>query len=353
MKQMNFTEAWTYLSLFESSDLIQDFYFKKHGNKLKDKEAKEITSSFAQGREYFKSASNASDIVKPLLLYYGVSSLSRGLIYFLHDYKSDNNINLSSHGLKTNSWGSFLSRDIKKLPELKIKLTKDGTFRKLYELTNRKINSVVYTGPFPKQIRIERPHVKTLKPLEIFEISLKELVSRVPELIPLYPITFKESPNCFKSLVFFSSENTQTSFCVFETGLNDEEAKIRQILQFDNDVTSSYRLDSHFLGNIKHFNFLVKHSNLQDLIDKSPVILNSVDGNTYLMGKYNNDIEFSQIDILYMIAFSMGMLVRYHPSQWSSLIGRQDGDKIYPILKAAIEHLEFTFPQLIVNELTR
>jgi len=73
------TNSWERLSLYESRDLLSRFYQKRHGRELSAEKAYEIIAHLAQGRGFFTSAGQSSELVRPLLLYYGVYALSRGL----------------------------------------------------------------------------------------------------------------------------------------------------------------------------------------------------------------------------------------------------------------------------------
>lgn len=65
---------WEGLSFYESTDLVARFYEEYHHSKLQEHKASEIVSQLSQGREYFSSASSSAEIVRPLLVYYGVLS---------------------------------------------------------------------------------------------------------------------------------------------------------------------------------------------------------------------------------------------------------------------------------------
>jgi hypothetical protein len=54
---------------------------------------------------------------------------------------------------------------------------------------------------------------------------------------------------------------------------------------------------------------------------------------------------------LYVVAYTMGMLVRYFPSTWMALIGRRAGDRMFPLLREASSLIVGRFPSLIVREL--
>lgn len=80
---------WEELSVYESHDFVGKWYKIRHGRTLNAVRTREIASSFTQGREYFASAKGAATSVRPLLFYYGVLSLSRGLILLLDRTKAD------------------------------------------------------------------------------------------------------------------------------------------------------------------------------------------------------------------------------------------------------------------------
>ena len=76
-------EVWQKLMHYQSTDLVKREFFKKHNRQLNTGKAKEISTIFAQARYYLDAASSSNISIKPLLIYYGVLSLSRGLTLFL------------------------------------------------------------------------------------------------------------------------------------------------------------------------------------------------------------------------------------------------------------------------------
>jgi len=75
-------DVWQRLALYESDDLVRRFYQERHNTKLSPAKARAIVAHFAQGRQYFFSARQADELIRPLLVYYGVLSLTRGLVLF-------------------------------------------------------------------------------------------------------------------------------------------------------------------------------------------------------------------------------------------------------------------------------
>jgi hypothetical protein len=60
-------------------------------------------------------------------------------------------------------------------------------------------------------------------------------------------------------------------------------------------------------------------------------------------------VHLIQLVVLYMAAFSLGTLVRYHPSLWLELSAQPRGDRTLPLLRAATEVIETTLPELLIR----
>ncbi len=89
---------WNKLSEFETRDFVERFIKAKHNREASARQILEISSNFIQGREYFLNAQRAGISVKPLLQYYGVSALTRGLILAIDPQASEAAMK-PSHGL--------------------------------------------------------------------------------------------------------------------------------------------------------------------------------------------------------------------------------------------------------------
>ena len=124
-------QEWHEISRFESYDLAKSWYQQTHQRQMNATKTRQVNAFFIQGREYFKSASSSDMSVKPLLLYYGVLSLSRGAILLRNDSKKGEAL-AQSHGLKGVNWRGTLSEGIKNILDLKIQAER-GTFLELVE----------------------------------------------------------------------------------------------------------------------------------------------------------------------------------------------------------------------------
>ena len=124
-------QEWHNISQFESYDLAKSWYQQTHQMQMNAAKTRQVNAFFIQGREYFKSASSSDMSVKPLLLYYGVLSLSRGAILLRSVSKKGESLN-QSHGLKEVNWRGTMSGGIKNILDLGIQAGR-GTFLELVE----------------------------------------------------------------------------------------------------------------------------------------------------------------------------------------------------------------------------
>ena len=95
---MNDRTAWEIIANYESHDVVRSLYQAKHGWKPNAAHCREIAAAFIQGRNYYAAATIADRSVKPLLLYYGIVALSRGLTLFLTRKRREAAL-AQSHGL--------------------------------------------------------------------------------------------------------------------------------------------------------------------------------------------------------------------------------------------------------------
>lgn len=97
---------------------------------------------------------------------------------------------------------------------------------------------------------------------------------------------------------------------------------------------------------------LLKGTNNRDLFpgvtDNTNRIMFNI-GDIWLTAQYHGLKTMSKIMTLFLISYVLGMLVRYHPMQWTALIRGQIGDAALPTLMSAVEMIEQGFPQLVLD----
>ncbi len=339
------SSIWEELSLYESRDLITKLYKEKHNRSLSSEKSHEIVSFVAQGREYFQSARLSAELVRPLLLYYGVLSFSRAIILFLNTNSRANSI-ATSHGLSAKNWRNVLSKGIAELPNIVIEFT-GGTFSELSKVTSNLERSKIYTGPFPSQIKVESINNSVI---EGNQINLKQVLSQIQELSELYIYTFNEFSNCYLSSIFTLGKQTDYSIFTTKIGLPEIE-DIKRKFNLPSDTQFMRRDSCNFFGNIENLWFRITHPQLDDNYSLDIQVKQGAKGLSYIVSPLSNGLKLSSLSYLFLASFSLGMLVRYYPSHWLSLINRAKGDRVYPLLKATSNLIETKFPQLVLEEL--
>jgi hypothetical protein len=339
--------SWESISLYESVDLVSKYYENRHGKTPSTGKSKEIVSCLTQGREYFTIAANTSDLVKPVILYYGVLSLSRGIILFLNSDARETTLS-NSHGVGAAKWKDMLSKGIQEIPNLPVNI-QNGTFLELQNATSNGEFFSIYQDSMFKRVSFGRT-TKTLIPVGQ-ELTVKEILQRIPDLLYLYEQTFKEFSKCYLSDILYQN-NSDLYVNIFETdlGLSDFE-KIRNDLGLPKQLQSNWRNEEKNGKTTKVHTFTLKYENQDQLDSNAPMIQNDLNGRMYFTSLLSGSYRLSSTLSLFLTAYSMSMLARYHPSIWISFTNRNSGDFSYPIMKASIALIQSRFPQLVVQHL--
>ena len=166
-------ETWYALREFEAFDVLSRNYTIKHSRNLKPAKAREITASFTQAREYFTSAQLADITVRPLLQYYGIATLSRGLVLFMCPELRETDLK-EGHGLGRNSWKDVLNAKPQKLNELRIKV-RSGLFMYFVGVLGNRAYLRENSNEVTASLSCPSPQVGS-------EFTLGEIALRVPDL---------------------------------------------------------------------------------------------------------------------------------------------------------------------------
>ncbi len=228
MSNIDRKDSWGQLSLYESRDLLSRFYQERRGRKLGAENAYEIMAHLAQGREYFANARQSSELARPLLLYYGVYALSRGLILFLTNLRETGLP--SSHGIVAKDWHHALSQgrnhlpNIKQLPNLSLTIT-DGTFSVLTKATSNieRFYTLSFEKPIPSLPGTLVSRVGTTEIKNPATITIKMVLERLVDLGTLFATTFEHSPKYFKAELRSSREEKKEELWIILDILNTEE----------------------------------------------------------------------------------------------------------------------------------
>lgn len=335
-KRMNIMniEIWQKLLSLESQEVVKSMFLKIHGNELNTKRAKEINSSAKQAREYFRNASTSSFSVRPLLVFYGVSSLSRSLTLLMKKRGGEESLT-AGHGITTEDWSNELSGDLsialKKIGDLQVKTT-SGLFTEFISETNNVMNFHVNSSGIDWKFNYSIPTQDHI-------ITFSDLLSRLPDLSQSFNQLSVEALYTTLSEMSYSEEAgfqckvRTSSLKPYKEWFNENGYEVLEV----GDWTTIKSVFENFESNPPQF----VHSYVQKTFGSIPSL--------YLSKPFESDVCYSQLGMTFLASYYLGMLVRYYPTQWTQLINGGAGDNYWPTINRLQGYVEQAFPELVIE----
>jgi hypothetical protein len=172
-------EVWSRLFLYESRDQVTRRWELRHDLEASAGKARDINSALAQGREYFEASEHAGELVRPLLLYYGVLAMSRGVVLFADREGREATLS-QAHGLQLQGWDGLESgaAAAAHLHELSVRVT-GGTFAELAKATRNTEREWIEGQDLLSFVEVTRPREVDLRDRTL---AVQQLMQRVPAL---------------------------------------------------------------------------------------------------------------------------------------------------------------------------
>lgn len=320
-------DIWHFLREFESKELVKRYIKNRYDFDLNTSKAFEITSAFAQGREYFFNSNNADISVRPLLQYYGVVALSRGLILILNKTARENNIT-PSHGLKIKNWNQVNKSG--KIEEIQVK-TSSGTFSELINVTNNKS----YFRAGSSGINW---HVNFDKPTDEFQVNLGEIAMSFPDLVLSTKSWLnKEIPS--RNMNSFKNHDNMIEMKIQGKNESDIISKL-----FPDKVFKEIKVEE--IGNECMIRF--KSDSIPNFSQKW-VSAFEVIGDPCINPPLNNNVFLNDIAKMYCVSFIFGSISRYYPSAWNNIHKGINNDSVLPFALNFMDFLNEKYPQIIMD----
>lgn len=327
-------EIWQQLLSLESRDVIQQRFVQIHSKELNVRRTREINAAAKQAREYFRNASNSDYSVRPLLTFYGVASLSRALLLLLKGDGGEEGL-ATGHGLETVGWKNEMSVDtaagLTKLGELKIR-RRAGLFSDFVTYTANR--TCVHVNSAGIDWRIQYTVSDSGE-----EFSVADLFSRIPDLR-------KDYLNV-SDMTRYASINEMTY-----SQDNGFRAKVRE------KPFSQFRAVYETCGYTVTCDgdWCTITCDAETVAKEPPMLIHTyVDKafgtipDLYLAEPFSGGARYSQLCITYMVSYILGMLVRYYPTHWISLIQGSKGDLFWPTVNRAQRFVETSYPELVAE----
>ena len=333
-------QDWHKISRFESHDLVKAWFKRTHGREPNTAKISQVNAFFTQGREYFNNASLADMSVKPLLLYYGVLSFSRGVILLKNPSKKEESLK-QSHGLEVVNWQETLNSGIQNVLELQVKAT-NGTFSELVEACPNKHLEHCFYRPGKTKIVVDHDLGDIKFSSDDNLLRLDDLLSRLMQTTFDYKGITDRKPKWFPVIV--TAFSTETHFALLSPHVIPD-------LEYLVDGKSVLLKPTHQswpnlpIDTIPQSSLVFRHEAGNAHQKKFPVF-HHIDGHQTMIGilDFPNGDKLSEFFKLYLTSYIFGMLVRYYPSRWMELLRNSPGDFAQPLLLKAIEAIETDFP---------
>jgi hypothetical protein len=169
----------------ESTENLKPLVKKRFGREPSTSIAREIVACLQQGRLFYEAASSSPLEIRPLQQFYGMVGFSKALTIARHCVRLSTLP--SKHGLKDTSDKGC------KIADLRVQIGSEGTFQGFNDVV-AELARVNYIDNSTTSRFIPVPSAESTK-LDDIELSLREILSRVPGLQSIYRMTFREDAN--------------------------------------------------------------------------------------------------------------------------------------------------------------
>jgi len=298
-------ETWSMLSYFESSYNSEQYLKKKFGasvDKLNET-ATSLALHMKAAREYFRAADSVSILTKPLLLFYGMTALSKALFMSTHAKESPSR----GHGLHdVEGWNGIFS-------DFSVRIQKDGTFPQFH-------------GCFSKES------------LRSCEFSLKELFSLIPEVKVNFETVYDLKSRALKV------EHVKYGISIVDSELQKYE-NLESLVAEIPHVSERY-MKTYQRANGKLFLYCAN-------ADAQDPIIRAISGEEYIVlpiKKGSTVIVVPEMSVHFLTMYCLGMISRYPLKEWGKTISGGESGEIY-IVQKFLEVTKRKFPNLVLNEL--
>ena len=333
-------QDWHSIARFESHDLVKHWYKATHGKEPSTAKIAQINAFFIQGREYFRNAAVAEMSVKPLLLYYGVLSLSRGAILLRDTSKKEESLK-QRHGLEVVNWQNTLKDGIKNILELQIRAT-DGTFRELVTACPNKHQEHCFYDPTKTKVVVDHDLGTIGFSTDDSFMTLNDLLARLMQTTFDYQGITGMKAKWFPVVITVYS--TETHFALLSPHVLPElQALVDGHSVFIQSTLQSWPNLS--IDTIPQVSLVFRHEEGKTHQKNFPVF-HYTEGHQSMtcILDFPNEDKLSEFFKLYLTSYVLGMLARYYPSKWMELLRNSPGDFAQPLLLRAIEAIESDFP---------
>jgi hypothetical protein len=348
---------WHKCRFLESSENLKPLVQRRFGRQPSTSIAREIAACLQQGRLFYQAATSSPLEIRPLQQFYGMVGFSKALVIARH-CRSLSTLR-PAHGLKD------ISVPNGRIAELRVRIKDAGTFQDFNDVV-AELTRICYIDSSTSSRSISIPSTKADQ-LCTIELSLREILSRIPDLESLYRMTFHEDALTHLILLEDVAFHSLEPLIENTPSWDDENFHIRiDVSERFSDRDSVKQIVTHLR---EKFPFLTSwrlvsaqrawdHSIIRfrnrrnsgidefseerlrpqeggfegiDFVNEQTVTFPLVEGFYPVAGGYTgkcsaispvNGCYFSEFSLHYLALFLLSSLVRYRPETWIHAISR-------------------------------
>jgi hypothetical protein len=239
------------------------------------------------------------------------------------------------HGLEASGWTGVLSGEISEglaaLGTLRIK-TCSGLFADFVRATDNRMCMHVNSSAVDWRLSYDQPSLGD-------EITLEDLLSRIPDLHGEYSRSVRPSGYArvqemtYSETAGFKAKVDAKQFDSFKDSYGSAGFNVTRADSFYDvgcDATMMGRSTPQFM-----------HTYVNKMFGSIPTL--------YIVKPLPSGARYSQMAMTYMTSYVLGMLTRYFPTHWVSLLSGEKGDALWPAINAVQRYIDSAFPEMVVE----
>jgi hypothetical protein len=368
---------WHRLRFLESVENLKPRVRSRFGREPNTGVAQEIIACLLQGRLFYEAASAAPMEIRPLQLFYGMVGFAKALI--VASRCTPLATLRQAHGLRD------ISGDKCRIADLQVRIGTAGTFQEFNDSVAPLTRFCYFDGATPLTLRTPSA---TADQVRGFDMSLQEILSRIPTLETLYRMTFGHDANTASLSISFDQIgkcsirlddpepfNSREELKAIVTRwrarfpflqawrvVEAQRAWGNSVIHLQNSSNGSVDEFSEFALMDLNGSFIASHNTLlpdaefQFAEHLAPMAGGYTGGHTYAITPVR-DQYFSEFSLHFLGLFLLSSLVRYRPQTWVHAISRGNtsdapaDDKALSLIESFLEFNRAAIPQMVVTVL--
>ncbi|PYT47089.1 MAG: hypothetical protein DMG44_19265 [Acidobacteria bacterium] len=374
------TTDWHKCKFLESVGNLKPLVKERFGREPSTTLAREIIACLLQGRLFYEAAVSSPLEIRPLQQFYGMIGFSKALIVS-SQLKSLTTLR-QSHGLRDISAGGS------RIADLRVKIENAGTFQAFNDVVAA-LTRLSYIDSQTRSRRIAIPSASSAQ-LTGCELTLKDILARVPTLESLYRMTFGGDAQTasIDLQTGFQGEDQEFRIRIDDPEIVEDRATLKQIVDRWRSrfpLLQSWRLASaqQAWGNTVIYLRNTPSLGLDEFSDEYLALENGAFQERPIPGDQNqrftleqgirpvagglgrriyamapiNDTYLSEFSVHYLGLFLLSSLVRYRPQAWahavsrSSFPGEPADDKSLSLIERFLDINQNEIPEMVVKVL--